>query len=95
MSLAVRADSDSLEVYACAVANYAAAAEFVARVGTMVVSADGQAVKNPACSVVNTTALVISRFATEFGFTPAARANLGLPLANAEVDDLAAARPLT
>jgi P27 family predicted phage terminase small subunit len=78
MGLAYSADVDSLVVYVNAVKDYAAAQRIIDRVGVMIKGQSRESerptlVKNPACTVVNYYASVITRYAREFGLTPAAR----------------------
>ena len=43
----------------------------------MVKTKDGNAIQNPFLSIMNKQALLMSRFGSEMGFSPAARASLG------------------
>ena len=46
--------------------------------GQVVKTRDGNAVNNPYLGIVNRQALIMIRAACELGFTPAARASLGM-----------------
>jgi len=76
MGLAFAADRDSLVVYVNAVVNYVRAQKFLDVAGVMIKGVDGGVVRNPANAIVKQNAVLIGRFAREFGLTPSARVGL-------------------
>lgn len=79
MGLAHAADADALTVYCCAVVNYARAQQLLDRSEPLLRGSDGGVVRNPAQQMANACAVIIGRFAREFGLTPSARVNLARP----------------
>lgn len=91
MGLAYAADTDSLVVYVNAVVNYVRAQKILDLSGVMIKGVDGGVVRNPANALVKQNAVLIGRFAREFGLTPSARVGLTIELRDPEdTRDLAA-----
>jgi P27 family predicted phage terminase small subunit len=59
-----------------AVVRHRQAAVIVARTGTLVKGAEGNAVKNPACQMARDYANLMTRVASRFGLTPGDRAQI-------------------
>jgi P27 family predicted phage terminase small subunit len=77
MGMAHAADTDSLVVYCTAVVNHARAQQLLDVAGPLIKGVEGNVVRNPAVATVNAAAVIINRYAREFGLTPSARVNLG------------------
>jgi P27 family predicted phage terminase small subunit len=95
MGLAFAADRDSLVVYVNAVVNYERAQKFLDIAGVMIKGVDGGVVRNPANAIVKQNAVLIGRFAREFGLTPSARVGLTIELSDPEGTRELAARLLS
>jgi P27 family predicted phage terminase small subunit len=89
-------------VWVVACVEYARAVQEVRALGQVVKTKDGNAIQNPYLSIMNKQALLMSRFGSEMGFSPAARASLGAaaPEFNgtrrnglSELDEYIAAKP--
>jgi P27 family predicted phage terminase small subunit len=86
MGLAFKADEDALAMYCVAVANLAQAQRLLDASTPLVKGPGGTAVKNPAHTLIYNYAAVAHRLGRDFGFTPAARANMS-QTERAERDD--------
>jgi P27 family predicted phage terminase small subunit len=75
MGLLHAADTDSLVCYVNAVTTYARAQKML-DLGGVMIERDGKAVRNPAHIVVLQNAVLINRFAREFGLTPSSRTGI-------------------
>lgn len=82
MGLAYGADRDSLVIYCTAVVNHARAQQMLDITGPLIQGTEGGVVRSPALAAVNHAAVIVNRFAREFGLTPSARVNLGRPPAD-------------
>jgi P27 family predicted phage terminase small subunit len=71
-------DREVLAVWVVACVEHARAAAEVRRMGQVVKTKDGNAINNPYLGVVNRQAFIMIRTAGELGFTPSARASLGM-----------------
>jgi P27 family predicted phage terminase small subunit len=70
-------DRDILAAWVNACVEYARAVAEVRSLGQVVKTKDGNAIQNPYLSIMNRQALLMARFGSELGFSPAARASLG------------------
>lgn len=95
MGLAFAADRDSLVVYVNAVVNYVRAQKFLDLAGVMIKGVDGGVVRNPANAIVKQNAVLIGKFAREFGLTPSARVGLTVEARDPEGTRELAARLLS
>lgn len=95
MGMCHAADTDSLVVYCNAVVNHARAQQLLDHSHVLVKGANGGLVRNPANTVVAHNAIIIGRYAREFGLTPAARVGLSTEPAEPEDTRQLAARLLT
>ena len=95
MGMAHAADSDALAVYCSAVVTHARAQQLLDAAGPLIKGHDGGVVRNPAVTVVNHCAVIIGRYAREFGLTPSARVNLAHPSPDPESTRLLAERLLS
>jgi len=82
MGMCHAADTDSLVVYCTAVVNHARAQQLLDAAGPLMKGTEGGVVRNPAVATVNAAAVIINKYAREFGLTPSARVNLGRPAAD-------------
>ena len=71
-------DREMLAVWVVACVEHGRAAAEVRRMGQVVKTKDGNAINNPYLGIVNRQAFIMIRTAGELGFTPAARASLGM-----------------
>jgi P27 family predicted phage terminase small subunit len=71
-------DRDVLSTFVNACVEYQRAVLEVRKIGQVVKTRDGNAIQNPYLGIMNRQALLISRFGAELGFSPAARASLGV-----------------
>jgi P27 family predicted phage terminase small subunit len=95
MGMAHAADSDALVVYCAAVVTHAKAQQLLDAAGPLIKGHDGGVVRNPACTIVNHCAVIIGRYAREFGLTPSARVNLAHPAPDPEGTRVLAGRLLS
>jgi P27 family predicted phage terminase small subunit len=77
MGMAHAADTDSLVVYCTAVVNHARAQQLLDTTGPLIKGVEGGVVRSPAVAIVNAAAVIVNKYAREFGLTPSARVNLG------------------
>ena len=70
-------DREILATFVNACVEYQRAVLEVRKIGQVVKTRDGNAIQNPFLGIMNRQALLISRFGSELGFSPAARASLG------------------
>ena len=78
VGLLTATDRDLLAAWVVACVEHARAAAEVRRMGQVVKTKDGNAINNPYLGIVNRQALIMIRTAGELGFTPSARASLGM-----------------
>ena len=71
-------DRDILAVWVVACVEHARAAVEVRKMGQVVKTKDGNIINNPHLGIANRQALIMVRVAGELGFTPSARASLGM-----------------
>ena len=71
-------DRDILATFVNACVEYQRAVLEVRKIGQVVKTRDGNAIQNPYLGIMNRQALLICRFGAELGFSPAARASLGV-----------------
>src|SRR5260370_1477066 len=71
-------DREVLAVWVVACVERARAAAEVRRMGQVVKTKDGNAINDPYLGIVNRQAFIMIRTARELGFTPSARASLGM-----------------
>lgn len=84
-----RVDAASLASYCQSVANVEAAQAEIDEHGLVIEDAMGKRIKNPAFNIQKEAMLLIQKFASEYGFTPAARARIKAPTVQKETDPLA------
>jgi P27 family predicted phage terminase small subunit len=70
-------DRDILAAFVNAVVEYNRAVVQVRSMGQVVKTKDGNAIQNPFLGIMNRQALLIAKFGSEMGFSPASRASLG------------------
>ena len=71
-------DREVLAVWVVACVEHARAAVEVRRMGQVVKTKDGNVINNPHLGIANRQAFIMVRTAGELGFTPSARASLGM-----------------
>ena len=71
-------DREVLAVWVVACVEHARAAAEVRRMGQVVKTKDGNVINNPHLGIANRQAFIMVRTAGELGFTPSARASLGM-----------------
>lgn len=71
-------DREILAVWVVACVEHARAAVEVRKMGQVVKTKDGNIINNPHLGIANRQALIMVRVAGELGFTPSARASLGM-----------------
>jgi len=76
MNVLSYADRDALACYCESVAIHRRASEILAYEGLMIEGRDGKLVKNPVVQLQKDAAATMKSFATEFGLTPRARADI-------------------
>jgi P27 family predicted phage terminase small subunit len=72
VGIGTRVEANALSCYCQAVADFHSAQDEIDKLGLVVITERG-AVKNPACTIKNQAMLLIHRFASAFGLTPASR----------------------
>jgi P27 family predicted phage terminase small subunit len=65
-----------------AYALWAEATEAIQKFGTMVKPPSGYPIESPYVSIANRQAEIMMRIASEFGFTPASRSRISMPIKN-------------
>ncbi len=83
-NLLKRLDMSVLEVWACAADLYRKAQAGIAKSGMLVKSPNGIPMQSPYLAIANKQAQIMTRAATEMGFTPASRSRVTLPMEPAE-----------
>jgi P27 family predicted phage terminase small subunit len=71
-------DRDIFGAWVCACVEYQKAVIEVRNLGQVVKTRDGNAIQNPYMSIMNRQAVLMNRLGAELGFSPAARASLGI-----------------
>lgn len=79
-------DWQSLSIYCTAFQLWVDAIRNVKDKGSMVLSSKGFPLQNPYLAVVNKQAEIMLKMSSEFGFTPSARARMGMAADRAESD---------
>lgn len=70
-------DRDIFAAWVNACVEYQRAVLEVRKIGQVVKTKDGNAIQNPFLGIMNRQALLMAKFGSELGFSPAARASLG------------------
>lgn len=79
LGLLTTVDGPSLGAYCQAVSRMEAAEKHIAEKGIVVDGAHGGLIKNPSVTIAKECALLIQKFASEFGLTPASRTRIKAP----------------
>jgi P27 family predicted phage terminase small subunit len=76
-----------LEIWACAADLYRKAQAGIAKTGLLVKAPNtGVPMQSPYLAIANKQAQIMTKAATEMGFTPASRSRVALPIESAEDD---------
>ena len=82
-----RLDMSVLEIWACAADLYRKAQAGIAKTGLLVKAPNtGVPMQSPYLAIANKQAQIMTKAATEMGFTPASRSRVTLPIESAEDD---------
>ena len=84
LNMITKLDRAALAAYCGAYAMWAEATLAIQKHGTLVKSPTGYPLQSPYISIVNRQAEIMMRLASEFGFTPASRSRISVPV-NAEL----------
>ncbi|NBP41045.1 MAG: phage terminase small subunit P27 family [Betaproteobacteria bacterium] len=80
-----RLDMSVLEIWACAADLYRKAQAGIAKTGLLVKAPNtGVPMQSPYLAIANKQAQIMTKAATEMGFTPASRSRVALPIESAE-----------
>jgi P27 family predicted phage terminase small subunit len=80
LNMITRLDRAALAAYCGAYAMWAEATLAIQKHGTLVKSPAGYPLQSPYISIVNRQAEIMMRLASEFGFTPASRSRITVPV---------------
>ncbi len=86
-NLLKRLDMSVLEVWACAADLYRKAQAGIAKTGLLVKAPNtGVPMQSPYLAIANKQAQIMTKAATEMGFTPASRSRVSMPIESAEAE---------
>lgn len=81
LGLLTNLDRAALAAYCGSYSLWAEAMEAIQKYGAMIKSPTGYPVQSPYVSIANRQAEIMMRIASEFGFTPASRGRIAMPMA--------------